>query len=163
MKTFFDFNISDCSWRTCSFLKKLNKNLIETALLLINCHLKAINRQDRYAVLHHGHRATVQSISTGLYLLLNLLLHYHYCDPWQSGLLRRAWEEIKASLSASHPAKHQFSLTQWAETRALNRTGVDQSQAGEWCFCPVLLIKSLRKHYHTIVQARHLVLVRKSM
>lgn len=38
---FFDFNISDCSWRTCSFLKKLNKNLIETALLLINCHLKS--------------------------------------------------------------------------------------------------------------------------
>ncbi len=80
---------------------------------------------------HHSH----QAYCTVLYIL-NLLLHYHDCDPWQPGVLLRAWEEIKASLSVSQPAKHRFSLIQRAETEALNRTAVDQSQAGEGRFCP---------------------------
>lgn len=39
-------------------------------------------------------------------------------------------------LSVSHAAKHQFPLIQRAETKALNRTVTDQSQAGEGCLCP---------------------------
>lgn len=72
-----------------------------------------------------------------VYVLLNLLLLYHDCDPWQPGVLLRAWEEITASLSVSQPAKHQFSLIQRAQTKASNRTVVDQSQAGEGRFCPL--------------------------
>lgn len=73
---------------------------------------------------------------SAVYASLNLLLRYHDCDPWQPGILQRAWEEIKASLSVSHAAKHQFPLIQRAETKALNRTVTDQSQAGEGCLCP---------------------------
>lgn len=71
-----------------------------------------------------------------IYILLNFLVHYYDCDPWQPGVLLGACEEIKASLSASQPAKHQFSLTHWAETEILNSTVLDQSKAGEGCFFP---------------------------
>lgn len=74
--------------------------------------------------------------SVYIYILLNFLVHYYDCDPWQPGVLLRACEEIKASLSASQPAKHQFSLTHWAETEILNSTVLDQSKAGEGCFFP---------------------------